>query len=367
MAKRLYVGTRKGLLTYERRGDAWSMQATAFLGDPVTFVLEDGRDGTLYAALNLGHFGVKLHRSRDQGTSWQEIPAPAFPAADPAPEDTAPKGPSVFQIWSLAAGGPEEPGVLWAGTIPGGLFRSHDGGETWSLVESLWDFPARTQWMGGGYDDPGIHSISVDPRDRRRMAVAVSSGGVILSDDGGATWAQGGHGLRAAYMPPEQAFDPVAQDPHLVVRCPAAPDVLWCQHHNGIFRSGDGGANFVEIEAAAPSRFGFAVAVHPQRPETAWFVPAVKDECRVPVDGRFVALRTDDGGESFSVLSEGLPPPPAFDLVYRHGLDVDQAGEALAMGTTTGNLWISETGGRSWSAVSQHLPPINHVLWAADS
>ena len=367
MANRLYVGTRKGLLTYERQSGALALQATAFLGDPVTFVLEDARDATLYAALNLGHFGVKLHRSRDGGASWQEIPAPAFPAREPVAEDAEPKGPSVFQIWSLAAGGPDEPGVLWAGTIPGGLFRTDDGGETWSLVESLWDFPARERWMGGGYDDPGIHSISIDPRDPRRMAIAVSSGGVVLSDDGGASWAQGGEGLRAAYMPPEMAFDPVAQDPHLVVRCPAAPEVLWCQHHNGIFRSGDGGRTFTEIEAEAPSRFGFAVAAHPQRPETAWFVPAVKDECRVPVDQQFVAMRTDDGGKSFSVLSEGLPPPPSFDLVYRHGLDVDGTGEALAMGTTTGNLWASETGGQSWSAVSQHLPPINHVVWAADA
>jgi len=106
--------------------------------------------------------------------------------------------------------------------------------------------------------------------------------------------------------------------------------------------------------------------VHPRKPDTAWFVPAVKDECRVPVDQRFVAMRTDDGGKSFTVLSEGLPQTPSFDLVYRHGLDVDATGERLVMGTTTGNLWISENGGQIWRAVSQHLPPINHVTWADD-
>ena len=367
MAKRLYVAARKGLLTFERDGGSWSLRATAFLGDPVTYVLQDPRDGTLYAALNLGHFGVKLHRSRDEGETWQELPAPAFPAGDQAAGDADPKGPSVSQVWCLAAGGPDQLGVLWAGTVPGGLFRSNDGGESWALVESLWSFPARTRWMGGGYDEAGIHSICIDPRDHRRMAVAVSIGGVILSGDGGMTWDQGGHGLRAEYMPPEQAMDPVAQDPHRVVQCAAAPDVLWCQHHNGIFRSQDRGETFVEIESEAPSRFGFAVAAHPHEPDTAWFVPAVKDECRVPVDRRFVAMRTDDGGRSFSVLSEGLPPAPSFDLVYRHGLDVDGTGEALAMGTTTGNLWISENGGQSWSAISQHLPPINQVVWAADT
>lgn len=365
MADRLYVATRKGLLTFGRAAGAWSMQDTAFIGDPVTFVLHDPRDGALYAALNLGHFGVKLHRSRNNGKTWQELSAPAFPAREAATGGAQAKGPSVSLLWCLAAGGADEPGVLWTGTIPGGLFRSKDSGDSWSLVESLWNFPARPKWNGGGYDDPGIHSICIDPRDARQISIAISTGGVLLSRDGGETWQQGGQGLRAAYMPPEQTFDPVWQDPHRVVQCPGASDILWCQHHNGIFRSNDRGATFVEIEADAPSRFGFAVAVHPGIPETAWFVPAVKDECRVPVDQRLVAMRTDDGGKSFTVLSEGLPPPPAFDLVYRHGLDVDETGEALAMGTTTGNLWVSENGGRRWRTLSQHLPPIHHVAWAS--
>ena len=369
MANRLHVATRKGLLTYERRSGAWDLANTAFLGDPVTFVLPDPRDGSLTAAINLGHFGVKMHRSADGGATWREVPAPAFPATKAAKDarDAKPNGPSVFLIWCLAPGGSDQPGVIWAGTIPGGLFRSSDGGESWSLVEDLWNKPERKQWFGGGYDQPGIHSINIDPRDSRNMAVSISCGGVWLSDDGGTSWRQGGHGLRNAYMPPDKAYDPVVQDPHRVVACPAAPDVMWCQHHNGIFRSTDRGANFLEIESNAPSHFGFAVAVHPRNPDTAWFVPAVKDECRVPVDRRLVAMRTDDGGKSFTVLHDGLPPPPSFDLVYRHGLDVDATGEALAMGTTTGNLWISESGGQRWSAISQHLPPINHVAWSPSS
>jgi hypothetical protein len=103
------------------------------------------------------------------------------------------------------------------------------------------------------------------------------------------------------------------------------------------------------------------VAVHPQDPDTAFFVPAIKDERRVPVDGRLVVARTRDGGASFDVLSQGLPQEHAYDLIYRHGLDIDASGELLAFGSTTGSLWISEDQGESWSAISHHLPPIAAV------
>jgi photosystem II stability/assembly factor-like uncharacterized protein len=113
-----------------------------------------------------------------------------------------------------------------------------------------------------------------------------------------------------------------------------------------------------------PSVFGFAVAVHPQDPDTAWLVPAVKDECRVPVGGKLVVTRTRDGGKSWTVLREGLPQEHAYDLVYRHGLDVDESGQRLAFGSTTGGLWVTENQGDSWECVSAHLPPIASVRFA---
>lgn len=363
MARLLHVASRKGLLTFGPKGGGWALQQTAFVGDPVTAVLPDRRDGALYAGLSLGHFGVKLHRSDDGGATWKELPSPAYSPVEDGSNGDEDAPPSVSLLWCLAAGGADQAGTLWAGTIPGGLFRSTDRGESWSLVETLWNEPSRKDWFGGGYDQPGIHTVCVDPRDSRRLTVGVSCGGVWTSEDGGASWRIGGKGLRAAYLPPDRALDPVVQDPHRLAQCPTAPDVIWCQHHNGIFRSGDGGRSFVEIEAEAPSRFGFAVAVHPHRPDTAWFVPAVKDECRVPVDRRLIVLRTRDGGASLEALCDGLPPPPAFDLIYRHALDVDADGERLTMGSTTGNLWIGEAAGEHWMPVANHLPPINQVAW----
>ena len=366
MSDRFYVATRKGLFTVERADSAeWAITRSAFLGDPVTMVLEDTRDETLHVALNLGHFGVKLHRSKDRGKTWAEGAVPSYPATREAtPLDATPAPPTLHQIWALEAGGADEPGLLWAGTIPGGLFRSADAGETWELNHSLWDRPERESWFGGGYDDPGIHSICVHPKNPKHVVVGVSCGGVWISEDGGENWNCRTRGMFADYMPPERREDPEIQDPHRVVQCPAAPGVLWAQHHNGIFRTTDGGASWSEVTAAQPSTFGFAVAVHPEDPDTAWFVPAVKDECRIPVDGRVVVSRTRDGGKSFEVLRNGLPQEHAFDLVYRHGLDVDGSGERLVVGSTTGSLWISEDAGDSWATVSTQLPPIYQVLFA---
>jgi hypothetical protein len=366
MSDRLHVATRKGLLTVERSGPGkWVVTGAAFLGDPVSIVLDDGRDHTLYAALNLGHFGVKLRRSDDGGKSWEEIGAPAYPAEPGQGLDATPTAPSVHQIWSLATGGADSPGVLWAGTIPGGLFRSQDRGESWELNQALWSRPERTDWFGGGYDDPGIHSICVDPRGSRRLTIGVSCGGVWITPDGGETWKCRTKGMFADYMPEERREDPAIQDPHRVVQCVTSPNVLWAQHHNGVFRTTNGTELWTEVTAIQPSNFGFAVAVHPQQPDTAWFVPAVKDQCRIPVEGKLVVARTRDGGRSFDVLCEGLPQEHAYDLVYRHALDVDAQGDRLAFGSTTGGLWVSENGGDRWHCVSNHLPPIYQVLFAA--
>jgi photosystem II stability/assembly factor-like uncharacterized protein len=232
------------------------------------------------------------------------------------------------------------------------------------LVASLWDRPERREWFGGGNDQPGIHSICVDPVDPRRVTVAVSCGGVWATADAGATWRSCSQGMRAAYMPPERAFDPNVQDPHRMVQCRADPATCWVQHHNGIFRSTDGAASWAEITAAQPSAFGFAAAVHPGDPQVAWFVPAVKDECRVPVDQRLVVTRTRDGGRTFEALRAGLPQEHAYDLVYRHGLDVDESGQRLVVGSTTGGVWLSDDQGESWNALAARLPPIYCVRFA---
>lgn len=360
MEQRAWVATRKGLFELRRRAGNWRIERIGFLGEPVTMVLPPQDSGRMLAALNLGHFGVKLHASDDVGITWHEVAAPLYPA-QPEGEPAGGVAWKLIQIWSLEAGRGAANGTIWAGTLPGGLFRSVDGGESWQLVESLWNQPGRAEWFGGGYDAPGIHSICPHPTRPEELLVGISCGGAWVTRDDGASWALQAQGMRAAYMPPEQAENPNTQDPHSIQRCAAQPDVLWCQHHNGIWRSTDNARSWHEITGVPVANFGFAVAAHPQRPDTAWFVPGVADQQRVPVDGALVVNRTRDGGGSFETLHTGLPRAHCYDLVYRHGLVVDPSGECLLMGSTTGGLWASDDGGDRWAVVAAHLPPIYAV------
>lgn len=356
---RLLVASRKGLFVIDAGTPSWVLQAHHFAGEPVTQVLADPRDGAWYAALRMGHFGVKLRKSLDQGASWQEMAAPAFPAKPaegPMADDSTPW--SVDLVWSLCAGGADEPGSLWAGCLPAGLFKSSDGGASWSLNQPLWQDPRRREWFGGGYDHAGIHSVLVDPRDARHLTLGISCGGVWQSHDGGASWELTARGMRADYLPAERGDDENVQDPHCLVQCAGDPDVLWAQHHCGIFRSTDGGRNWQAIAAPAPSGFGFAVACDPNDPRRAWFVPAQADVCRIPLGGRMQVTRTDDAGVSFQAFGAGLPQQHAYHLVYRHALDVIADGRTLAMASTTGGLWLSRDAGETWECLSRDLPPV---------
>jgi photosystem II stability/assembly factor-like uncharacterized protein len=362
----LLVASRKGLFVVRGQASQWAVVGHHFTGDPVTQVLADPRNGHWYAALRMGHFGVKLRKSTDQGTSWTDIAAPAFP---PKPKDgplgADPTPWNVDLVWSLTAGAPAEPGTLWAGCMPAGLFKSEDGGHSWALNTPLWEDPRRPGWFGGGNDYPGMHSVLVDPRDAQHITVAISCGGVWQTRDGGKTWALTAAGMTADYLPSDSAEDQNTQDPHRMVQCAAQPDVLWVQHHCGLYRSTNGGERWERIAAPQPSGFGFAVACDPTNVQRAWFVPAKGDTHRYAVDGKMVVTRTDDGGASFTAFSAGLPQHHAYHLVYRHSLELAPDARTLAMASTTGGLWVSADAGEQWHCVTQDLPPIAALGWVA--
>lgn len=356
MSDRLILGTRKGLLILEKNAGQWRQICETFRAIPVSYAAVDPRTGTLWAGVDHGHWGVKLHRSDDNATTWREIPAPKYPEGA-LRQDGVPA--ALSYLWLIAPGGNDQPQRLYIGTEPGGLFQSDDGGETFSLVESLWNHPSRKNaWFGGGRDHPGLCSIVVDPRDSSHIIAGISVGGVFESRDGGQSWTGCNTGLYADYLP-----DPHAEyghDPHFITGTATNPDVLWQQNHCGIFRSVDCGQTWENIsQKGGPAYFGFAIAADASNPETAWVIPAIDAEYRMPVDSALCVCRTDDGGKTWTDFRAGLPQESCYDVIFRHALDV--SGNRLVFGTTTGNVYVSDDRGESWQCIGNHFPPVYSV------
>jgi hypothetical protein len=359
MKKTILLGTRKGLIAYRFRNGRWETGNLSFEGQPVSIAYADPRDGTWWACLDHGHWGVKLHRSPDRGATWTEVPAPAFPEGEEV-KDGMPA--ATRYIWSMSHGGENHRNKLWLGTDPGGLFLSEDGGGSFRLVESLWRHPSRkTQWMGGGRDQPGIHSIVVDPRDEDHLYIGISCAGVFESTDSGRNWEVRNKGLKAAWLPDPDSD--IGHDPHILVAAPSDPDILWQQNHCGIFRSTDGARTWQDVsQPEGPARFGFAIAVAEDNPDQAWVAPADSDMVRTAIKGALCICRTDDGGKTWKEYRKGLPQENCFDIVYRHALAT--SGDALAFGTTTGNFFVSPDRGESWQVLNNYLPMIYSVQFA---
>jgi photosystem II stability/assembly factor-like uncharacterized protein len=391
MSNMILLGTRKGAVILDRVNSIWRPRPIAHAGVPICYAARDPRDGTMWASLDHGHWGPKLSRSRDGGSTWEDVlslkypkgaryivkvlPTPDFdplaPAGQPEYADA-----TVFKIWHLAFGTAAQPGRLYAGTIPGGLFVSDDGGDSWELNRPLWDHESRggdlfagdatseNRWFGTpasidyGVFEPGIHSIVVDPRNPDHIHVAVSSAGVLETMDGGRTWAGRNRGMLNDYMPnPEAEW---GHDPHFVTGCAAQPDHLWQQNHCGVFYSDDGAQSWRKVsQPDAGVHFGFPVAADARNGRTAWVVPAQSDMARMAIGGGLCVARTTDGGQSWQTFRKGLPQEHAYDIVLRHGLDV--AGDSLCFGSSTGNVYLSEDRGETWQCLGNNFPPVYSV------
>ncbi|MBK8505339.1 MAG: glycosyl hydrolase [Saprospiraceae bacterium] len=347
------------MLVLEQAATSWKITSDHFMGIPVNMVFEDTRDGTWWVSLDHGHWGNKLLRSADKGSTWEEIAAPQYPEGSLIKEGVPA---SLRYIWAFASTGNGNSSGLWIGTEPGGLFRL-DAENYAHLVESLWNFPGRSeQWFGGGRDYAGIHSILVDPRDDKHIYVGISVAGVFESKDGGRSWKPKNKGLRADFLPDPQSE--IGHDPHLLIYSPSDPDVLWQQNHCGIFRSVNGGNSWDDIsDRDGDANFGFAVAADPTDSKRAWVAPAISDGIRVAIDRKLCICRTDDGGLSWKTLRRGLPQEYCYDIVFRHALISN--GQDVIFGTTTGNLFSSADGGEEWQTVSNYLPMIYCLAFAS--
>ena len=385
MTQDILIGTRKGTFIAKQKSQGYGLQLSGHAGVCVNYVIKDPNSNTLWAALGFGHWGAKLSRSDDGGESWADASQIKYPEGarylappDPGTEEEGEptrftmRTATLLKLWVIGFG---KPGRIYVGTIPGGLFVSDDGGESFELNRPLWDHESRggnlfdsdgngkTHWFGtpaseGGEFAPGIHSIDVDPKNLDRVRVAISTAGVIESKDGGKTWQGRNKGMTNDYLP-----DPNAEwghDAHFIQCCPGDPNHVWQQNHVGVFYSSDGTQSWSKVSRPDQGvNFGFPIAADDQDGRTAWVVPGKSDQQRTAIDGGLFVARTSDGGQSWQQLRDGLPQEHAYDVVYRHALAV--SGDRVAFGSTTGNLYVSEDRGEHWNTIANNLPPIYSV------
>lgn len=347
----LLAGTRKGLFIgrSDETREQWSWDPPAFAMEEVYAVAASSRDAgplVLVGSTHV-HFGPAVYRSDDGGRT--------FGRSDPAPvRFPEGLGASVERIWQLCPS-PCEPDVVWAGTQPSALFRSVDGGRSFELVRSLWDHPHRPEW-GEGFGGQAIHTIVPHPTDPAVVTVAMSTGGVYRSEDGGESWTPHNHGIRTDFLPGDPPE--FGQCVHKVAVDAGDPDRLYAQNHGGVYRSDDAGESWSPIAEGLPSDFGFPIVAHPHRPGTIYVFPLVGGDERFPPQGKPAIWRSDDAGETWRETGPGLPAE-AWTVVLRDAFATDAADPVgLYVGTRHGALWVSNDEGGTWAEVRTGLPDV---------
>ena len=349
----LLVGTRKGLIVLRgKRGGRFEIAARTFSGEVVEYATRDPASGRYFAAVTHGQFGSHLFYGDDPTRSWQQAEGPAFPPATKV---------AVERIWVVEPGAGD--GVVWCGVAPAALFRSQDGGKTWTLVQGLWDVPTRPQWEGG-FGGLCLHSICPWPGDPNRLAVGISSAGVWLTDDAGKSWRRGVAGLVPRYLPEEARRDTHSYCVHNLKRAPRQPATLYMQFHGGVYRSDDAGETWIDIATnrGLPSDFGFPLVIDPNDPDRAFVIPLSQDTDRVTAGGRVRVYETHDRGGTWRALQEGLPQSHAYLSVLRQAFCSDGGSPlGLYFGAQNGEVFASGDGGRTWSIIASRLPPVVSV------
>ena len=372
-AVQLLVGTPKGafILDADASRRDWSMRGPLCEGWPIHDLIVEPSSGAILAAGGSPWYGPAVWRSEDGGTTWTHSSegltygdgGSGGGGSDGEADDGGEGGSAatpITTIWSLATG-PD--GTVYAGVEPAGLFRSADGGRTWSHVEGLTNHPTRPTW-GPGAGGLILHTIVPHPIDPERVWVGISAVGVFETRDGGRSWEPRNHGVRADFVPgpaPE-----TGQCVHKFAMAAGEPETLYQQNHCGQYRSTDGGETWTDLSKnGVPSQFGFPLVAHPRDPKTFWVIPLTQ-----PEEGRFMpeasaaVWRTRDRGDTFDRVDAGLPHHDAYLSVLREAMSRDTLDPVgVAFGTKTGQLWHSVDEGDSWQMVTGNLPEI----WAVEA
>jgi photosystem II stability/assembly factor-like uncharacterized protein len=384
---RVLVGTRKGgfVLSSDGKRQKWDVSGPFFAGWEIYHMKGSPVDpNRIYASQNSSWFGQVTQRSDDGGKTWS-LPGtpsgelPKSPEGMPMGEsnkfvyDTSPETgkpltthqfydgtqkPWVFKrVWHL------EPSLTDANTVYAGvedaaIFQSTNGGQTWQELAGLRAVHGEKWSPGAG--GLGLHTILLDPKNRNRMYIAISSAGAFRTDDGGKNWKPINRGLRSQYIP-----DPNAEIGHCVHRIalhPSKPSTLFMQKHWDVLRTDDAGDNWREISGNLPTDFGFVVDVHAHEPETVYVIPIKSDSEHYVPEGKLRVYRSKTGGNEWEPLTKGLPQENCYVNILRDAMAVDSLDKCgIYFGTTGGQVYVSPDGGDNWSAIVRDLPAVLSV------
>ncbi len=361
---RVLVGTRKGafILTSDGKRERWDVSGPHFAGWEMFHLKGSPVDpNRLYASQTSSWFGQMIQRSDDGGATWESV-GNAFPYEGLTETHQWYDGtqhPWEFKrVWHLEPS-LNDPDTVYAGVEDAALFRSVDGGRTWSELSGLRRHTSGPSWVPGA-GGMGLHTILIDPSKPERMFVAISAAGVFRSDDAGETWRTANRGLRSEWMPNPDAE--VGHCVHRIAMHPSRPGVLFMQKHWDVMRSDDAGEMWREISGNLPTDFGFVVDVHAHEPETIYVIPIKSDSEHFPPDGKLRVYRSRTGGGEWEALSEGLPQRDCYVNVLRDAMAVDSLDSCgVYFGTTGGQVYASANSGDTWAPIVRDLPAVLSV------
>ena len=361
---RVLVGTRKGafVLTADGARKDWRVDGPHFAGLEVYHVAgSPAAPDRVWAAPSTSWFGQQVHRSDDGGRSWTAVGSDFTYAGVPGTHqwyDGTPHPWEFARVWHLEPSA-TDPDTVLAGVEDAALFRSVDGGSTWSELPGLREHGSGPHWQPGA-GGMCLHTILPDPRDPDRMLVAISAAGVFRTDDGGVTWRPTNAGLVSEGIP-----DPDAEVGHCVHKLalhPDRPDTVYMQKHWDVMRSDDGGEHWHDVGGDLPTDFGFVVDVHAHEPETVYVLPITSDAEHFPPEGKLRVYRSRTGGHEWEPLSRGLPQEHCYVDVLRDAMAVDSLDSCgVYFGTTGGQVYASADAGDTWAPIVRDLPPVLSV------
>jgi len=385
---RVLVGTHKGafVLTSDGKREKWDVSGPHFAGWELYHLKGSPVDpNRIYASQTSGWFGQIIQRSDDGGKTWIQ---PGTPPGEQNPQQGPQKGESnkfVYNTSPEKGGKPltthqwydgtqhpwefkrvwhiepslTDPDTVYAGVEDAAIFKSTNGGKSWEEMPGLRGHGTGPKWQPGA-GGMCLHSIVLDPKDPKRMYIAISAAGAFRTDDGGKSWKPINKGLKSQFIPDPNAE--VGHCVHHIAAHPARPNVLFMQKHWDVMRSDDAGDSWHEVSGNLPTDFGFVIDVHAHEPETIYVVPIKSDGEHFPPEGKLRVYRSRTGGNEWEPLTKGLPQSDCYVNILRDAMAVDSLDKCgIYFGTTGGQVYASNDAGDNWAPIVRNLPAVFSV------